>query len=165
MEHLNDNIVKLLNFRIEQEEFSSRLYLAMSVWLEYNGYSGAAKLWKKYSNEEMQHAQWAYQYLLDLDAMPVVPAIKQPTLEFNSLPDIVLLSKQHEDEVTLQCQQLAGEALKHADFMTLEIAQKYLREQIEELAKSQYWIDWLNASGTDKTVLRLLDNEMAQVAG
>lgn len=165
MEHLNGGLIKLLNYRIEQEEFSSRLYLAMSIWLDYNGYGGAAKLWKIYSNEEMGHAQWTYQYLLDLDVMPVVPSIKQPTLEFNGLPDVVLLSKQHEDEVTIQCQQLAGEALKSADFMTLELAQRYLKEQVDELAKTQYWIDWLNASGTEKTVLRLLDNEMAQVAG
>lgn len=160
--NISSELIELLNFRISQEEYSSRLYLSMSVWLDFNGYSGAAKLWKKYSNEEQVHAEWAYKYLLDLNAMPVVPAIPQPTGQFESLQQIIVASKEHEVKVTSQCQELAKKALAIGDFMTVELAQRYLKEQAEELGKTQYWIDRLEAFGTHKTALRLLDDEMGE---
>ena len=64
---ISEKIIQLLNYRIQQEEFSSRLYLAMSVWLDFKGYFGASKLWKKYSEEEKAHSEWAYKYLLELN--------------------------------------------------------------------------------------------------
>jgi len=55
-EFLSESMVKLLNYRVEQEEFSSRLNLAMSTWLDDKGFVGAAKLSKQYSDEEIVHA-------------------------------------------------------------------------------------------------------------
>ena len=46
----NDKLLKLLNYRINQEEYSSRIYYAMSVWLDNAGYTSAAQLWKAYSD-------------------------------------------------------------------------------------------------------------------
>jgi len=54
MEIITDKLVKLLQYRIEQEEYSVRLYKAMSICLSYKGYKGAAALFEKYSVEE-QH--------------------------------------------------------------------------------------------------------------
>lgn len=158
--NVNEEMIKLLNFRISQEEYSSRLYFAMSVWLNFKGYAGAAKLWKKYSEEEQNHANWAYTYLLDLNSKPVVPGLEQPPVDFKSFLHIIVASKQHEIKVTTQCQELAKAAQQIGDYQTLELAQRYLTEQVEELAKIQYWIDRLDAFGTDKIALRLLDNEM-----
>ena len=38
---ITEECVKHLNYRIEQEEYSSRIYLAMAMWLDDNGYKGA----------------------------------------------------------------------------------------------------------------------------
>lgn len=160
MNKLNERLIKLLNYRIEQEEYSSRLYKEMSIWLNYEGYSGASKLWSKYSNEELNHAEWAYNYLLDLDYKPEVPAIKKPECQCSSLQEVIQRSYDHEQKITAQCQALAQEAFAAADFMTLHLAQKYLDEQVEEIAKMVYWLDKLNAFGTSSESLRLLDNEM-----
>lgn len=157
---ISDRMIQLMNFRIQQEEYSSRLYLAMAVWLEYNGYKGASKLWNRYSSEELAHSKWAYSYLLDLNIQPKVQEIEKPENTFKSLPQIVALSYQHEMDITNQCNDLAKEANKEGDFMTLELAQRYLKEQVEELNKTQYWIDRLEAFGNDKIALRLLDDEM-----
>jgi ferritin len=46
--------------------------------------------------------------------------------------------------------------------MSLNVALWYLNEQTEELAKTKYWLDRLEAFGSDKTALRLLDNEMGE---
>jgi len=160
MSVISETMIKFLNFRIKQEEYSSRLYLAMSVWLNFKGYVGASSRWKTYSEEEQKHANWAYEYLLDLDIKPTVQEIKQPANDFKSLPGIIMLSYKHEVTITNECQALAKAALNEGDFLTLGLAQQYVKEQIEELAKTQYWIDKLKAFGTDKIALKLLDDEM-----
>jgi ferritin len=157
---ISDKMIELLNYRIQQEEASSRLYLAMSLWLDINGYFGAAKKWKEYSEEERKHAEWSYKYLLDLNIKPTVPALEEPEAEFKGLPDIIIRSYKHELEITKQCQNFAKEANAVGDFMTFGLAQKFCTEQVDELAKTNALVDRLKAFGTDKIALRLLDNEL-----
>lgn len=159
-QNISEGLIKILNFRIEQEEFSSRLYKAMAIWLDYTGYSGAAKLWYKYSEEELTHAEFAYEYLLDMDIKPTVPALEKPDETFGGLVDIINRSYEHEQKVTEQCQEFAKSAFKDGDYMALELAQKYLKEQQEELAKTNYWINRIEVFGSDKTILFELDEEM-----
>lgn len=157
---ISPEIIALLNYRIQQEELSSRIYLAMSVWANLNGFAGAGELWKKYSEEEKGHAEWAYNYLLDLNILPVVPPLDKPVGVFKGLPDIIIKSYEHEVNITMQCQALAQKAQQLGDYMTLQLAEKYLKEQVDELAKTNYWIDRLQAFGDEPATLRLLDDEM-----
>lgn len=157
---ISEKIIKLLNYRIQQEENSSRIYKAMSSWLEFNGYTGAAKLWQKYSDEERVHMDWAYQYLLDLNVNPETPELPKPKMEFSGLPQIIALSYQHEVDITNQVKALAKAAQDEGDFLLMPLALKYCGEQVEELAKTQLWLDKLESFGTDKVALRLLDEEM-----
>jgi len=162
MAFISKKIEDLINFRIVEEEKSARIYLAMSQWLDFNGYNGAAKLWKKYSDEEHAHSDWAYTYLQDLDILPKVPALEMPSMEFKGLPDICQKSYEHEMSVTMQCNELAKAAQAEGDYMTVEFAQRYLKEQVEEIGKTTYWLDRIEAFGDSKEALRLLDNEMGK---
>jgi ferritin len=162
--NISEKLIALMLYRIAQEESSSRLYKSMSVFLDFKGYSGAAKLFAKYSEEELKHAQWAYQYLLDLDILPVVPALEAPRKDFTDLVDIIYTTYEHEQLITEQCEKLAEEAMKENDFMTMHLAQHYLDEQVEELAKSNYWVTRLETFGTDKVILMEIDEEMADKA-
>lgn len=154
-----ESVVKLLNYRIEQEEYSSRIYESMSMWLNDNGYMGAYKEWSKYSQEELAHAKWAKDYLLDMGVQPKTPALKEPPQSFTGLPDIIYQSYQHELEVTNQCNDMAKQAMKDGDHLLYQLANKFLHEQQEEIGKMITLIDKLEAFGTDKIALRLLDNE------
>jgi ferritin len=160
MVYITQSAIDALNYRIKMEEESSRLYLAMSTWLNKNGYMGAATLWKKYSDEEQEHAEWAYDYLLNLDVQPTVPELSEQQQKFNSLPEIIRLTLEHELDVTSQCNDLAKLAVDEGDFMLLELALKYVREQNEELGKATGWVDELEAFGEDPIALRLLDTKM-----
>jgi len=156
---ITEECVKHLNYRIEQEEYSSRIYLAMSMWLDDNGYKGAAKEWRTYSNEELGHADFARNYLLNLGVQPNTPALQSPTQTFTGLPQIIEMSYEHEIEITRQCKELASHAMKMADHLLYELAMKYLHEQQEEMGKMQDLMDELEAFGTDKIAMRLLDNK------
>lgn len=154
------SVIKILNYRIEQEEQSSRLYQAMSLWLNDKGYMGASKQWQKDADGEMEHAGWAKEYLLDMGIQPTLPALAKPQQEFKDLCEIIKLSYDHEVTVTKQCNSLAQEALKTGDNLLYQLANKFLQEQQEELGKLQTLLDKLEAFGEDKIALRLLDNEL-----
>ena len=157
---LSNECVTLLQYRIKQEEQSSRLYLSMSLWLNNEGYTGAASLWLKYSQEEFAHANWSRDYLLSMGIVPEVPQLTAEPSVHKGLPQIIEDSYDHEIVVTKQCKELADKAFKSGDYMLYILASQYLREQIEEHDKMQTWVDKLAAFGTDKIALRLLDNEM-----
>lgn len=157
---INDKVIDRLQYRIQQEELSSRIYRAMSVWLNLNGYSGASKLWKEYSDEELTHAEWSYKQLLDLNILPIVSTLEQPQIKFKGLPQIIAMSYKHEVDITEQVEEFAKVCMEEKDFKNLVLAQKYCDEQVNELNKVQGWIDKLEAFGDDKIALRMLDQEM-----
>jgi ferritin len=157
---LSQDCQDMLNYRIEQEEFSSRLYLSMSLWLNDNGYKNSAALWKKYSDEEMSHADWSRTYLLSMGVQPITPALKAPGDSYIGLPDIIRKSFDHEVEVTKQCKALADKAFSGGDHMLYTLTHKYLAEQVEEHDKMQNHIDQLVAFGEDKIALRLFDEAL-----
>jgi ferritin len=157
---ISDKMITALNFRIEQEEQSSRIYKAMSTWLNFNGFVGAASLFKKYSDEELTHADWAYKYMSDLNILPQVPAQNKPTTEFKGLPQIIALGFQHEVTITEQCKSLAAQAMAEQDHMTYQLALKYIDEQVGELGKFQTLLDMLNSFGATEMALKLLDTTM-----
>ena len=156
----SESVIKILNYRIEQEEASSRLYEAMSLWLNDNGFMGAAKKWKQDSLDELNHAQWAKDYLLDMGIQPTLPNLQKPEQSFTSFPEIIRKSYEHEIIVTNQCNDLAKEAMKNADHLLYQLAHKFLTEQQEEIGQLQTMLDKLKAFGEDKIALRLLDNEL-----
>lgn len=152
--------IDILNYRIEQEEYSSRLYQIMSLWLNDHGYTGAASAWLKDSEDEMKHAQWAKDFLLDMGVTPKLPALKEPPQTFTGLPDIIKQSFAHEIMVTQQCNELASHAMKYGNHLLYQLAMKYLTEQQEELGKVQTYMDKLEAFGEDKIAMRLFDQEL-----
>jgi len=133
----------------------------MSLWLDDNGYVGAAKRWKEDAEGEMAHAGWAKAYLLDMGVQPTLPALPKPEQSFAGLPDIIRKSYDHEIMVTNQCNDLGKEAMKTADHLLYQLANRFLQEQQEELGKLQTLLDKLAAFGEDKIAMRLLDNELA----
>jgi ferritin len=163
-EFLSESMVKLLNYRVEQEEFSSRLYLAMSTWLDDKGFTGAAKLFNNYSDEEIIHANKAKNMLLANGIRPITPALKQPKQDFLSLADVILSAMNHEKEITTQCYELTKLARKEDNYMVVELGLWYCKEQAEELNKVQYLIDRLETFGEEPAMLRELDEEMGELA-
>jgi ferritin len=166
---ISDKIIKLLNYRIKEEELSSRIYLAISTCMSYKGYNGAAKLFKKYSDEETVHASFAYEYLLDLDIRPEISALENIDKEYKGIVDAVQTAFEHEIVITNQCKELAKACAAEGDYMTLALAQKYLMEQVEEIQKTTdllNFIDTLTLEGKEPCPvgLRMLDDYMGELA-
>lgn len=159
---ISDECIKYLNYRIKQEELSSRLYLSMSMYLENIGYFGAAKSWKKDADDEMVHANWAREYLLSLGIQPETPALEAPQQTFNGLPDVIHKTYDHEVIVTKQINDLGKDAIAKNDFLLLKLVMKYQEEQIEEMNRVVNNIDRLKLIGEDKLSLIILDQEFGK---
>lgn len=154
------NCIDILNLRIEQEEYSSRFYEAMSLWLNNNGYVGAAKAWKKDAEGEMEHAQWAKDFLLDMGVTPTLFSLSEPPHEYTGLPDVIRQSFDHEVKITQQCNELANYAFLNGNHLLYQLAIKYMQEQQEEMGKVQTYVDKLTAFGEDKVAMKLFDTEL-----
>lgn len=152
--------IELLQYRIQQEELSSRIYEQMSLCLEDKAFFGAAKLWKKYSLEELGHAQWAKDYLLSFDIKPELRKLDAPVYEYPCICDIIKATLEHEQAITLQCNELAAKAHEIGDYNLVALALKYCTEQTEELRKSFDLVNLLETFGTDKIALKLLDEQL-----
>lgn len=158
---IDESCISYLNYRIQQEEYSGRVYLSMSMWLTNNGYLNAGKIWKKYAQEENKHADMAREYLLNMGVQPATPPLEQPTENYAGFPDIIRRTHQHEIDVTMQIKDLADHALKDGSHMLYELALQYMKEQNEEMGKTQDLVDQLEAFGEDKVALRLFDHDLS----
>lgn len=161
---INDTIITLLNYRISEEEKSSRLYRAMAIKAELAGLAGAAKLWNKYADEELAHAKWSYDYLLSLNVQPEIPESPTPEYEYEGLEKMITDSLSHEETITEQCNGLTKSSFENNDFMTYNLGLKYMAEQREELEKMLYWKDQVELYGENgklcPSVLKMIDTEM-----
>jgi len=161
-ELINESVITLLEYRIEQEELSSRLYEQMSLYLDDKGFKMFSKLYKKYANEEMTHSGWSKEYLLSFGITPKLKRLDSPLNEFEGLPDIINKTLEHEIEISKQCKSLARYAKDTDDYLLFDLAMRYCKEQVEEIDKAQTLVDMLETFGIEKHTLLLLDSHIGE---
>jgi ferritin len=157
---LNKKIIDLLNYRIQQEEHSSRIYEQFALWLDDKGFKNFAKLYYKYAKEELKHSRFAKDHLLAFGVQPELTKLPAPDMEFNSLKEILTLTLEHEQEITQQCNELTKTAAALDDFPTMTLGMKYCAEQVEELDKAQTFVDQMETFGDSKEVMITLEHNV-----
>ena len=138
---LNDKIIDVVNHRINQEEYSSRLYKYMSLWLKTKGYANTSDLYKKYAKEERVHAEWAIEYLTNYNITPNLKPIQSPVMEFTCCGDVLEKTLEHELEITRQCEKLYELATVLKKPSLQELALRFCKEQDEEISKALDLLD------------------------
>jgi ferritin len=157
---LDKKIVEALNYRIQQEEASSRIYEQFALWLDNAGFKNFAALYYKYAHEELGHAKFAKDHLLAYGEEPMLTKLPAPDLEFNSLKEILNLTLEHEQEITKQCNELTKLAASLDDFPTMTLGLKYCAEQVEELDKAQTFVDQIETFGDSKEAMLTLEHNV-----
>ena len=146
---ISKQAIQALETRIQREEFSSRLYEDMSLWFEDKGYINLAKLYKKYSGEELTHASWSKDFLLSYKIKPCLKALGSPESEYKSCKDILDATLSHEAAITKECEILATDALKRGEITLYTLGLKYCAEQVEELSKAYNLLDICSLTDSD----------------
>lgn len=137
MKQLSKECIDILNYRINQEQISSKLYEAMGLWLDNIGLKNFAKLYEKFYKEELDHANFAKEYLLSYGITPKMKAIPEQQCDYASLQEIIDSTLTHEQDITRQCEELLFFAKKNNHGTLETLALKYCSEQVEELDRSK----------------------------
>ncbi|RKZ15975.1 non-heme ferritin [bacterium] len=161
---LEPALVEKLNAQINLEFYSSNLYLQMSAWCEAKSLPGAAAFLKSHADEEMQHMQRLFQYVIETGAMPRIGAIEDPQADFGSVEDVFAATFAHEQNVTKSINALADAAFTSKDYSTFNFLQWYVSEQHEEESLFAGILDRIRLIGIDGRGLYHIDNELGGLA-
>jgi ferritin len=155
---LKEKVEKALNNQIELEAYSSQLYLSMASWAEKSGYPGSAAFLYKHAEEERIHMLKLFHYINDRDGHAIVPALKQPPFQFESIKAVFTEILAHEKFISESINNLLGVCMESTDFSTQNFLQWYVTEQIEEENVAKTNIDKIKLMG--EANMYLFDKEM-----
>ena len=161
---INLKVQSAINDQIKKEEFSSRLYLAMAIWCEQNGYPGAAKFLFTHSDEERMHMMKFVHYVNDRDGKAQLMDIEQPSNEFDSLLDVFEKVMDHEKYITESINNLYEITVHEKDYTTMNFLQWYITEQVEEESLFNTILDKIKLVGADKAGMFHIDKELEGMA-
>lgn len=152
MKFINEEVIKLLNYRVQQEQYSSKVYEQMSAWLQNASFLSSAKVWAKFAEEELVHAELAKDYLLSFNIMPELMVIEEAPNNFECIDDIIKATFDHEVLVTQQCLDLTNKAMELKDWTLFALGQKYNEIQRVEMDEVYNLVD-ISKLTTDRLIL------------
>lgn len=160
---LNKKIEKALNEQLEIEAYSSQYYLSIASWAEVNGLNGTADFFYQQSDEERMHMLRVLKFINERGGKAIVPQIKKPEQEFNTITNVFNQFLAHEQEVTSKVNEVVGICLEEKDYSTHNFMQWFVSEQIEEEALVRTIIDKLNLIGDEKSGLYMFDRDLVSM--
>lgn len=157
---MNPKVEKALNEQIQKEEYSSRLYLAMAIWCEANGFPGASAFLYEHADEERMHMMKLIRFVNDRGGETQLLDVGVPPHEYKSLLDIFKQIKEHEEYITASINKLYGITIDERDYTTGNFLQWYITEQIEEESLFNTILDKIQLVGSDKSGMFHIDKEL-----
>ncbi len=158
---IDKEIEEAINRQINEEMYSSYLYLSMSAYFENTGLRGFANWMFVQYKEEMDHAMKFYRYLIERGGRVKLYEIKEPPHEWNSPLHAFEETLKHEKHITECINNLVDLAEKKKDRATFNLLQWYVDEQVEEEANDEEIIQALKMIGDNPQGLLMLDRELA----
>ena len=144
---ITEKLQNAINEQITAEMWSSNLYLAMSFYMEKEGYNGMASWLKKQASEEKAHACEMASYIIKrggkakLDKIDVVPN------DFGTPLEVFEQVAQHERRVSKMIDELVDVASAEKDKATQVFLWGFVREQVEEEATADGIVDMIKKAG------------------
>jgi ferritin len=154
-----------INQQINDELFSSYLYLAMSAYCEHEQFIGCARWLRLQSEEEYGHAMKLYDFVIARQGKVCLQAIAEPPTDFASLSAVFDEVLKHEQSVTRSIDALYELAFNEKAFSTLIELEWFVTEQVEEEKTSREIVHKFGLVGDDPPSLLELDRELGQRTG
>jgi ferritin len=126
--------VERLNEQIGYEFAASQQYIANAVYYDGQTLPRMAAFFYAQAVEERNHALMMVQYLLDADERVAIPGVAAPETEFDDIIAPVALALEQEKRVSDQIAALMGVAREEGDFLSEQVVQWFLKEQVEEVS-------------------------------
>lgn len=158
---ISEKVAKILNDQINQEFYSSYLYLSMSAYFSNIGLLGFANWMRVQSQEELAHAMFLYDFLINRNEKVILTPIEAAPTNWDGALSVMEASLKHEVHVTGLINNIVSVAEEANDRATMSYMNWFVDEQVEEEANSQDIISKLKLIGDDKSALYLLDKDLA----
>lgn len=158
---LLQSMQKALNKQINDEIYSSYLYLSMATHFQAANLPGFANWMSVQSKEEYGHALKIYGYIHDRGGRVTLDAVAKPPATFKKPLDVMKQVLDHEREITGTINKLYEMATKEKDYPTQVMLQWFVSEQVEEEKTASELIELLKLIGDAPAGLVMLDRQLA----
>jgi ferritin len=159
---MNEKIQDAFNDQINEELFSSYVYLAMSAHFEAMNLEGFAGWMRQQAQEEVDHAMRLFDHLNRRGGRVVLKALGEPPLDFGTPLEAFEKALAHEQHITGCINKLYKLALDEGDYPAQLELQWFIDEQVEEEENAGRVVEQLKLAGDNKGALFLLDRELGQ---
>ena len=157
---LPEEIVDLLLPRLADEYTAHYQYNAIANWCQGVGYFKAAAFFKSESADELTHAHKIEQYLTDWNVIPELPTIKQPTLEFKTLGDVIQKGYDMEYALYEEYEDTSMKVFKEGDVCTFDFLQFFRGVQTASTAEYSDKINMLEGVSGGKFEMLMLEEKL-----
>lgn len=148
MARLSENMRVMLEDQVRHELRNSMIYEQVRAWCEYEGFNNCGEFFKKQAEEEREHFQKIFDYVMDKnDVLNLAPfAFDGVAVKFGegALRDMFELSMETELGTTIALDAIYKAALESGDFMTSHFALEMVHIQREEENTFQSILDRFN---------------------
>jgi len=157
---LSKKLEAALNKQINEEFYSSYIYMAMAAYLEDANLDGCAHWMQMQAQEEHLHAMKIFDYMIERGARVELSAVAAPPKEWDSPVAAFEGALEHEKYMTGNINALADLCISEKDHATNNLLQWYVSEQVEEESQVDDILKKLAMMGTDGPGLFLMDREL-----
>ena len=162
---MNERIQTAFNDQINEELFSSYVYLAMAAHFEGMNLDGFTNWMKQQAQEELQHAMRLFDHINRRGGRVVLKAIGEPPLEYGTPLQAFEKALAHEQHITGCINELYRVALEENDYPAQMELQWFIDEQVEEEENAGRVVEQLRMAGDNQSALLMLDRELGQRSG
>jgi ferritin len=158
---INKKMNDAFNKQINEEVYSSYLYLSMASHFDSLGLTGFSRWMKLQAQEEMFHAMKFYNHIVERGGKVELLAISEPGKTWNSALKVFEASLEHEKHITSCINKLMDLSLKENDYASRSMLQWFVDEQVEEEASFTEVLDKLKLIGDKGHMLYMIDKELS----
>lgn len=153
---------KALNKLLNEEIYSSYLYLSMSAYFESENLPGFANWMLIQYKEEYDHAMKFFHHINERGGRVKLESISKPKGDWNSPMDVINDTLQHEQKITSQINEIVDLAFVSKDHASYNFLQWFVSEQVEEEANVTSIREQLKMIEDSKSALFFLDKELGK---
>jgi ferritin len=151
-----------LNAQINEEMYSSYLYLAMAAYFNSIDLPGFSSWMRVQAKEEESHAMKLFDFIQERGGRVALAKIKEPTKEWASPQAAFEAALAHERHISGRIDKLVDLSRAENDHAAEFFLQWFVKEQVEEEATADAIVKRLNMIGESKNGLFMMDHNLGK---
>lgn len=159
---ISEKTSTMLNDQVNEELFSSYLYLDFANFFVEKGLDGFANWFNMQAKEELEHALKIVKYMHDNDLKVIYSEIGKPNVELKDPLQIVKEALKHEMHITECIEKIYQNAESEKDYRTQDFLDWFIKEQAEEETSAREIVTKVEMFGGAIQGLYILDKEFSQ---